>query len=348
MRELTLYEDYSREDVHDILDPETTFTPQAGTWGLQGIISVPKRQRDFVFFVTFGQKQATHEFDEGISSDGILRWQSQPKHRLEDSTVKALIAHDEDRNTIYLFLRTAMKRENAVVPYTYLGRLKYLLHDHDRERPVYFTWQIMDWALPEYVRERIHLRFEGTAAREPLQVDHVRPLDPLVLVTKPKGLGGRIGVSTIRYSKRPPRDYAEQDARNRQLGLAGEEAVLEHERLTLVADGRPDLAERILHVAKVEGDGAAYDIKSYTPDGEEKFIEVKTTRGNEQSAFYLSAAELRFATEHAGQYYLYRVFEFDQNNSSGKLFIHQGDLATTFSLMPVQFKAIPTGCEHER
>jgi hypothetical protein len=66
MRELTLYEDYSREDVHDILDPETTFTPQAGTWGLQGIISVPKRQRDFVFFVTFGQKQATHEFDEWI------------------------------------------------------------------------------------------------------------------------------------------------------------------------------------------------------------------------------------------------------------------------------------------
>ena len=36
MTMLTQYEDYSREAVHGIFAPETTFTPQAGTWGLQG------------------------------------------------------------------------------------------------------------------------------------------------------------------------------------------------------------------------------------------------------------------------------------------------------------------------
>ena len=41
MRELILYEDYSREEVHDIFDRDSVFTPQAGTWGLQGIIQIP-------------------------------------------------------------------------------------------------------------------------------------------------------------------------------------------------------------------------------------------------------------------------------------------------------------------
>jgi hypothetical protein len=35
---LALYHDYPRKQVHDLFDPESTFTPQACTWGLQGII----------------------------------------------------------------------------------------------------------------------------------------------------------------------------------------------------------------------------------------------------------------------------------------------------------------------
>jgi hypothetical protein len=87
MRPLTLYEDYTREEVHDIFDPKYSFTPQAGTWGLQGIVPIPDRPGGYVFFVTFGQKQAEHEFDEGITPEGVLRWQSQPKQRLTDPTI---------------------------------------------------------------------------------------------------------------------------------------------------------------------------------------------------------------------------------------------------------------------
>src|SRR5215472_3108956 len=119
-------------------------SPPRGTWGLQGIIQIPERAQDYVFFVTFGQKQAEHEFDEGITADGVLRWQSQPKQRLNDSSIRNLVRHDEDQNSIYLFLRTSDWRKGSVVPYTYLGRLKYLVHDHDREQPVYFTWQILE------------------------------------------------------------------------------------------------------------------------------------------------------------------------------------------------------------
>jgi len=66
-----LYHDYSRQEVQEIFDQEAKFTPGAGTWGLHGIVRLPRRRHDSVFFVTFGQRQADHEFDEGITSDGV-------------------------------------------------------------------------------------------------------------------------------------------------------------------------------------------------------------------------------------------------------------------------------------
>ncbi len=57
MRELRLWEAYDRREVHDIFSPNTTFVPQAGTWGLQGIVRVPDHLGDYVFFVTFGQSK---------------------------------------------------------------------------------------------------------------------------------------------------------------------------------------------------------------------------------------------------------------------------------------------------
>lgn len=141
------------------------------------------------------------------------------------------------------------------------------------------------------------------------------------------------------YSGRTQFDHAEQDAKNRRLGRAGEFAVLESERQSLLKLGRPDLADRLLHVARVEGDGAGYDIKSFTPEGEEKFIEVKTTRSGAQTPFYVSLHEVRFAADHAERYYLYRVFEFDEATAGGKMFLLRGDLSQLFSLTAVQFRA---------
>lgn len=57
--------------------------------------------------------------------------------------------------------------------------------------------------------------------------------------------------------------------------------VVGSERQQLLKAGRLDLADRIVHVAAIEGDGAGYVIRSFTTDGEDKFIEAKTTRGNE-------------------------------------------------------------------
>ncbi len=80
-----LYQDYSRKQVHHIFSPETPFTPGAGTWGISGIVPVSGSRSDFVFFVSFGRTWAHHAFDEGITEDGILSWQSQPRQTLKAS-----------------------------------------------------------------------------------------------------------------------------------------------------------------------------------------------------------------------------------------------------------------------
>jgi hypothetical protein len=200
----------------------------------------------------------------------------------------------------------------------------------------------LDWRLPEEARARIHLTYELKSPGESTSPTNMAIPHGLILVAIPKAGGRRAGLSTTRYRKLPPVDYAEQDARNRQLGQAGEQAVMEMERLKLRDLGRADLSEKIVHVSKVEGNGAGYDIRSYTEGGDVKFIEVKTTRAGEQAPFYMSLSETRFAAEHLDSYYIYRVFEFDKDTCSGKYFIGKGDLHLNFSFEAVQFKLVLT------
>ena len=66
MRPLYLYEDYSREEVHDIFAPLIPFTLQIGSWSLHELVSIARGPGGFVIFVAFGQQQDEHVFDEGV------------------------------------------------------------------------------------------------------------------------------------------------------------------------------------------------------------------------------------------------------------------------------------------
>ncbi|BDH62875.1 hypothetical protein MTP04_30050 [Lysinibacillus sp. PLM2] len=122
---LELYKQYNRKDVHDIFDPFSNFSTGSGTWGIHGIVKIPNREGDYVFFVTFGQSKLGHAFDEEITEDGILTWQSQPRQTFEDLVIKNLINHDHLKNNIYLFLRTRKTNPQTkkTEPFTYLGNV---------------------------------------------------------------------------------------------------------------------------------------------------------------------------------------------------------------------------------
>ncbi|MDB2474137.1 DUF3427 domain-containing protein [Gammaproteobacteria bacterium] len=321
MKKLILKNNYSREDVHSIFSPDTQFTPQAGTWGLHGIIKIPSREDDFVFFVTYGQSQGDHDFDEGITEDGVLSWQSQPRQGFDNAVIQTLINHNETTNNIYLFLREEKKRD-----YQYLGRLKYLTHDKDREKPVYFQWQILDLDEGSYTEvQQIDSSEEDQSIGTIEKVDQM-PDSKIVGISK----------DNFRTKKSP--DYALKESKNRKLGQIGEELVLKYEKDKLISYGKKDLAEKIVHTSKVEGDGAGYDIKSFNEDGSIKYIEVKATRGNINTDFYMSPRELRFAELNKDSFCLYRVFDLKKKTNNGKFFIFNGDINNSFNKIPTGFR----------
>lgn len=105
-------------------------------------------------------------------------------------------------------------------------------------------------------------------------------------------------------------DPTERDARNRDLGKAGEALVLEFERHRLRREERRDLAAKVRWVAQEDGDGAGYDILSFDTSGRERLIEVKTTRGISTTPFFLSSNERSLADERPEEFRIFRVYEY--------------------------------------
>ncbi len=114
-------------------------------------------------------------------------------------------------------------------------------------------------------------------------------------------------------------DVAARDERNRSLGRAGEKLVLDLEREHLRSVDRNDLAERVRWTSEEDGDGAGYDIASFTADGQDRLIEVKTTTGWERTPFYISRNELAVAEERRESWYLFRLYDFARSPSAFEL-----------------------------
>jgi hypothetical protein len=121
-------------------------------------------------------------------------------------------------------------------------------------------------------------------------------------------------------------NYLEREARNRSLGLAGEQFVLNFERARLLKLRKDGLAGRIEHTSRVRGDGEGYDILSFEDCGRERLIEVKTTKYGRETPFFVSINEVAVSESHADQYHLYRLFAF---RLAPRLFTVSGMLQTT-------------------
>lgn len=131
-------------------------------------------------------------------------------------------------------------------------------------------------------------------------------------------------------------DIAGRDERNRALGHAGEELVLHRERAQLAQQGRGDLAARVRWVSAEDGDGAGYDIASFTVEGRERLIEVKTTNGWERTPFHISRNELEVAAARRDDWYLFRLYEFAQRPRAFEL---RPPLEAHVALTPTSFQA---------
>ena len=329
-KKLERYERYSRKDIHDIFSPNTNFTPGAGLWGISGIIQVPNTVSDYIFIVTYGRSQSGHEFDEGIDENGILRWQSQPGQTLDDRKIQNFINHDYNSSNIYLFLR-----EKKTIDYSYLGKLAYVSHDNERERPVYFKWQILDWdpnkgkiSLDENVESNVEIINKINEKEEKIDLDNIDSKEFTVNLIDTTGTykkTDRKGKATKEFNNKI-RNFEGEAKKNTKLGNKGEDIVVDYEKKHLNSIGRYDLAEQVIATRNYAGNAERFDVLSFEDDGSKKYIEVKTTTGGINNVFYISENEVEFSEAFKDNYYLYRLYNFNQKNKETDMRIIKGSL----------------------
>lgn len=132
-------------------------------------------------------------------------------------------------------------------------------------------------------------------------------------------------------------DFNRVNANNSQLGFLGELIVLGHEKKKL--KDFPILKNKIEHVSQTKGDGLGYDILSFDEKGHKMYIEVKTTTQDKDAPFFASKNELEFSKTHKQNYFLYRIFNFDELEGSNNVEFFQvkGDISRIFHLTPINY-----------
>lgn len=130
-------------------------------------------------------------------------------------------------------------------------------------------------------------------------------------------------------------DWEKRQHDNSDRGKLGEDLVVEHEKDILRMKDLDKLAEK---VNKVQ-DGKGYDILSKQEDGSDKYIEVKSTTGNENTPFEITPNEVEYSKKYRKSYYLYRVFNLKKKTRVAEYHEFHGNIKKYFLLEETQFKA---------
>lgn len=137
------------------------------------------------------------------------------------------------------------------------------------------------------------------------------------------------------------KDFSAINAQKIDIGAQGEKFVLDSEIALLNSLNLEHLSSKIKHVS-LTSDTLGYDILSYDLNGNELHIEVKTTKENSESSFYMSENELSSFKKNPC-YRIYRVFNFSEETRSGNVFIinSYAELEQYFQIEASNYKVSP-------
>jgi hypothetical protein len=132
-------------------------------------------------------------------------------------------------------------------------------------------------------------------------------------------------------------NFLQNNIDNKRIGDLGELWVMKYEIEKLKHAELHHLIDKIKHTAKDEGDGTGYDILSFDENGHPIYIEVKTTKGAKNSAFYISRTELERSKIEKDNYYLYRLYNYNEVDDMANILIIKGEL-TSLCQLPTTYK----------
>jgi len=128
-------------------------------------------------------------------------------------------------------------------------------------------------------------------------------------------------------------DFSQKSREDKELGDSGEELVKEYEINKLNEKGLKSLSAQV----KIVEDGKGFDVLSFDENGNEMYIEVKTTKGNEKTPFYLSLNEKLFSENNSGKYSIYRLYNYNPEKNCADYFIIK-EIEKELLFQPTEYK----------
>lgn len=309
---------------------------------------VPERSRDIpgptrfnncvVLFVTLEKdhKELAYKYNNKFILNGkMFQWESQKGNTEETPHIKKII----NGGPVVLFARVHKKIKSKSQPFIYVGQLQYVKHNHTVDRknvPIEVIFDVLEYQSP--ASDKLVSLYEWvpgvTTEQEVIDISKIvlNKTNPPEASKKTNGRG--------KNNRKVKINWAERDEKNRNLGLIGEELVLQYEILKLTELGLTHLAKKVTHTAK-NSDADGYDILSFDEQGIKKYIEVKTTRQSKHSPFFISRNEVEFSNAQGLQYWIYRVYNFNAKKNEADFYTIQGSVKNHFDLIPESYQATP-------
>lgn len=157
-------------------------------------------------------------------------------------------------------------------------------------------------------------------------------------ITEKQVLSSELSTSSDRINfKGHTVNFIQNGIDNKRIGDLGELWVMKYEFDKLVKANKLNLLDKIRHTSKDEGDGTGFDIQSFDKNGVKIFIEVKTTKGSKNSTFFVSRNELERSKIEKGNYYVYRLYNYNEETETADLLIIRGEL-TNLCEFPIMYK----------
>jgi hypothetical protein len=192
-----------------------------------------------------------------------------------------------------------------------------------------YNWETLKDLTQDFIEKHQYLYQE---AIQLIQQNFSQTSSPYLLEEPPpSGIGIKVKPYTFRGVTV---DYDDINKNARIIGDRGEELVIEFEQQYLIRNGQHELAKKVL---KVE-DGNGYDIHSYEINGDDKYIEVKTTTGINKRPFFMTDNEWEFMIRNSEKYYLYRIYDFNIDKNAGKYFKLKGNIHEQVHRVPKVFE----------
>ena len=145
----------------------------------------------------------------------------------------------------------------------------------------------------------------------------------------------------IQRTKKP--DYIAEEIIKTNQGIINEKVVYENEIRHLMEEEAQEQVRKMEEFFNNKKENEGFDILSFelNENGEyvEKYIEVKSTKGNEGTPIDITSDEIDFAKKHIDNYYLYRIINSESKDRYLKI-VRGKDLFnnTDYNFVPTSYK----------